>query len=477
MITHHTAIYVGSRGFAAAINLGSVAVFTRLAPPESYGTYLYILSWSLVLYGATCQWPKFAFFALYDEASEGAQVGTVLRILLCTLTLAAVGSALAVALHIVSPRIAAAIVALAFGTTLFEGATEIARTRLKAAAVAMSVILRGILMLGLGGAVLTVSGDAMHLSLAVAAAYALSSIPAAATVVPLMPGRGSRAEALRLIAYGWPLVLSFGIAALAQVVDRLIIVKTIGPEHLGAYGAIADFLKQSFVVFGEALALSLISIAKREARAGGMEAATAVLCDAARAMAAVAAFGAAFYLNFDGIVVSILLGPDYRDQARALAPVLILASVLMMFRAYYFGQIIYFTDSSRLEAVASTATLATVTVLSLALIPHLGVAGAAIAFAAGQAAACLVFVLGANRRGSGLPAMPLPLADVAGIAAIALATGLVPAALSWLPGGEGAPIQILRFIILTLGFLAAVWRYDVVGVAGVVRHRLGRVAG
>ena len=91
-----------------------------------------------------------------------------------------------------------------------------------------------------------------------------------------MPGRGSRAEALRLIAYGWPLVLSFGIAALAQVVDRLIIVKTIGPEHLGAYGAIADFLKQSFVVFGEALALSLISIAKREARAGGMAAATAV---------------------------------------------------------------------------------------------------------------------------------------------------------------------------------------------------------
>ena len=54
-----------------------------------------------------------------------------------------------------------------------------------------------------------------------------------------------------------------------QVVDRLIIVKTVGPEHLGAYGAIADFLKQSFVVFGEALALSLISIAKREARDRG----------------------------------------------------------------------------------------------------------------------------------------------------------------------------------------------------------------
>lgn len=477
MIARHTTIYLGSRGLAAAINLGSVAVFTRLAPPESYGTYLYILSWALVLYGATCQWPKFAFFALYDEASEGAQVGTVVRILLCTLALAALGSGLAVALHLVPPRIAAAIVALAFGTTLFEGATEIARTRLKAASVALSVVLRGVLILGLGSAVLMVSGDAVHLALAVATAYGLASIPAAATVVPLMPGRGNRAEAMRLLAYGWPLVLSFGIAALAQVVDRLIIVKTVGPEDLGAYGAIADFLKQSFVVFGEALALSLVSIAKREARDGGMAAAHAVLADAARAMALVAAFGAAFFLNFDGLVVSVLLGPDYREQARALAPVLILASILMMFRAYYFGQIIYFTHSSRLEAVASTATLATVCVLSLALIPHLGVAGAAIAFAAGQAAACLVFVLGANRRGSGLPAMPLPLADFAGIAGIALAAGLLPAMIGWLPGGEGGAAQALRFAVLVAGFLAAVWRYDAVGIAGALRRRFGPVSG
>ncbi|WP_375462797.1 lipopolysaccharide biosynthesis protein [uncultured Methylobacterium sp.] len=473
MIARHTATYLGSRGVAAALNLGSVAVFTRLAPPESYGTYLYILSWALVLYGATCQWPKFAFFALYEEASESAQVGTVVRILLCSLALAGLGSLLAVTLHLVPARIAGAIVALALGTTLFEGATEIARTRLRAEAVAVSVVARGVLILSLGSAVLAVSGDAVHLALAVAAAYGLASVPAMVTVVPLMPGRGNRAEALRLIAYGWPLVLSFGIAALAQVVDRLIVVKTVGAEELGAYGAIADFLKQSFVVFGEALALSLISIAKREARAGGMAAASAVLADAARAMALVAAFGAAFFLNFDGLVVSILLGPDYRAGAMALAPVLIAASILMMFRAYYFGQIIYFTNSSRLDAVASAATLATVGVLALALIPHLGVAGAAIAFAAGQAAACLVFILGANGRASGLPAMPLPLADFAGIAGLALLAGDAAAAIGLLPGGEGGAARALRFGLLVAGFLAALWRYDIVGIAGVVRGRLG----
>ena len=129
-----------------------------------------------------------------------------------------------------------------------------------------------------------------------------------------------------------------------------------------------------------------------------------------------------------------------------------------------------------LEAVASAATLATVAALSLALIPHLGASGAAIAFAAGQGAACLVFILGANRRGSGLPAMPLPLADFSGIAAIALvASGLV-AGLGLLPGGQGGPAQVVRLVVLVAGFLAAAWRYDAVGLAGLLRRRFGRTA-
>ena len=78
---------------------------------------------------------------------------------------------------------------------------------------------------------------------------------------------------------------------------------------------------------------------------------------------------------------------------------LILASILMMFRAYYFGQVIYFTRSSRLEAAAAFATLAAVAALSLLLIPRLGATGAALAFAGGQSAACLVLVLGARRAG------------------------------------------------------------------------------
>ncbi len=267
------------------------------------------------------------------------------------------------------------------------------------------MLTRAVLMLVLGGAVLKATGDPVDLAVAIAAANALGAIPALIVVGPLMRGRGSRAEAMRLLGYGWPLVLSFATAALAQSLDRLIIAQTVGPAGLGAYGAIADFLRQSFIVFGEALALSLISIAKRDARIGGMAAASPVLCDAARAMTAIAAFGAVFFLCFDELVVTILLGPGYRAEARSLAPVLVLASILMMFRSYYFGQVIYFTKTSRLEAGAAFATLVTVAAISLLLIPRLGAMGAALAFAGGQAAACLVLIFGAA---GGHPHAPAP---------------------------------------------------------------------
>jgi len=469
MIARHSLIYVGSRGIAAALNMASVAVFTRLSPAQTYGSYLYLLSWALVLYGATCQWPKFSFFALYDEGRAQAQIGTVVRILAGSLLLAGLAAGLAAALGLIAAPAAGAILLLAVGFTLFEGSTEIARTRLKAGAVAASVLCRAVLMLGLGSAVLRATGDPVDLALAIAASNALGALPALITMGPLMRGQGSRAEARRLIAYGWPLVLSFGVAALAQSLDRLIVAKTVGPAGLGAYGAIADFLRQSFIVFGEALALSLMSIAKREARIDGMAAASGVLCDAARAMTAIAAFGAVFFLCFDDLVVAILLGPGYREEARRLAPILILASILMMFRSYYFGQVIYFTRTSRLEAAAAFATLITVAFASLLLIPPFGAFGAAVAFAAGQAAACFVLVVGAERAGT---AMPLPLADMAGITVAALAVGLAISGIGLLPGGTQLPGIALRLILLGVAFLAVAWRIDMLGLAGAIRRRL-----
>ncbi len=470
MIARHTLIYVGSRGLAAALNMGSLAVFTRLAPTEVYGLYLLVLSWALVLYGATCQWPKFSFFALYDEARAAAQVGTVTRLLATMIGLAAISAGLACLLGFVEPRPAMAIVFAVCGMMIFEGSAEIARTRLEVGAVALSIVLRAVLVLGLGSVSLLLFGDAVDLLLATAIANVIAAIPNLRAIGALLWGAGSLAEARRLLDYGWPLVMSFGIAALAQTLDRLIIGSSVGVRELGAYGAFADFLRQSFVVFGDSIALALISIAKRDAREGGMVAARPVLEGAARLLTLIAAFGAVFFLAFDDLIVTVLLGVDYRDAALRVAPLLVAASILLMFRSYYFGQVIYFARSSRLDAVASFVLLAVIGGLSALLIPRFGVEGAAIAVAIGQGAACLVFILGTR----GPIRMPVPWRDITGIAAAALTCRLAIAGIDLTPIGR-APAGIgLELILLGSAAFATAWYFDILGMSAIAAGRWKR---
>lgn len=467
MIARHTLAYVGSRGVAAALNMASLAVFTRLAPTDVYGLYLLVLSWALVLYGATCQWPKFSFFALYDEARGATQVGTVARLLLAMIGVATVAAGAACLLGFVAPRPAAAIVAAVCGMMVFEGAAEIARTRLEVAAVTLSIVLRAVLVLGIGSLSLLLSGDAVDLLLATALANVVAAIPTLMALGALLWGPGSMAEARRLLAYGWPLVLSFGVAALAQTIDRLIIGSSVGVRELGAYGAFADFLRQSFVVFGDSIALALVSIAKRDAREGGMTAARPVLEAAARLLTLIAAFGAVFFLAFDDLLVTVLLGPDYREAALRVAPLLVAASILLMFRSYYFGQVIYFAQSSRLDAVASVTLLAVIGGLSAVLIPRFGVEGAAIAVAIGQGAACFVFILGTR----GPIRMPVPWQDIVLITAAALVCRLAIAGVALTPIGR-APVGIgLELVVMGIAALATAWHFNILGIADVATRR------
>ncbi len=186
MMTRHSLIYVGSRAVAAALNMASVAVFTRLAPTETYGAYLYVLSWSLVLYGATCQWPRFAFFALYDEAKDSMQVATMVRMLAGSVLLAGVGAALCAAAGLISHQAAFVILCLTFSTTVFEGSNEVARTHLKAGIVAAATLSRSVLIIGLGSAALYWTGDPLDLALAIAAANTFAALPTALSVVPML---------------------------------------------------------------------------------------------------------------------------------------------------------------------------------------------------------------------------------------------------------------------------------------------------
>ncbi len=195
------------------------------------------------------------------------------------------------------------------------------------------------------------------------------------------------------MSYGWPLLLSFGVTALGQSIDRLLLAHYLGLATLGPYGVVADVLRQSFTVLGEAIILSLVTVAKTQANRGDPEAANQTLQMAFNACLAAASFGAAFFIVFGQVVLQAILQPEFIAPTRGLIPILAIAFAFGTMRNFYFAQVIYFTKASYLDLVVAVLFLVVSAALSVVLVPADGPQGAAIALMVACIVACLAFML------------------------------------------------------------------------------------
>lgn len=413
MITQHALLYLGSRVFAAAANLAAVAIFTRLAASDVYGGYLLIFSWAFVIYGFFGQWLGAAFFAVYEHETASAQIGMLGRLLIGALLAAGAVIFVVAAAGFVPWPVAGVLFLVVSALSLFITMMEAERTQLEAGIVSIMLVARAALIVTFGALTLLSGGGALALAVALAIANIVAALPGLIRLTPYLVEAPNPAALRRFLNYGWPLVIAFGVTALGQNVDRLILAHVVGTAELGSYGATSDFLKQSFGVISEAIVLAVMSIAKNATIRGDEAAARRTLEDAFRALAVTVFFGAVFIVTFSDELVRIIFGPDFRDTARVLVPSLIIANGVLIFRAFYFGQSIYFGQSSRNEVIASALMLSVTGALSVILIPRYGIFGAAWAATCGQIAACSVFIIAR-------PRMPIPFASLLGIAAMAV---------------------------------------------------------
>jgi O-antigen/teichoic acid export membrane protein len=250
---------------------------------------------------------------------------------------------------------------------------------------------------------------------------------------------------MHIISYGWPLLLSFGVTAVGQSIDRLLLAHYIGIAALGPYGVVADMLRQSFTVLGEAIILSLVTVAKTQSNRGQGEAANKTLQMAFNACLAAATFGAAFFIVFGHVVLRAVLQPEFLAPTRDLIPIFAIAFAFSTMRNFYFAQVIYFTNASYLDLVVALLFLVISTALAMVLVPVYGPHGAAVALMVASIFACfafmalgrrwyrmpidwtalavmpslaILFVFGAKMTGDLLPGHSLPLVVDAGIFAL-----------------------------------------------------------
>ena len=350
-------LYLGSRGISAAGNLIAVAIFTRIAGTAEYGHYILIYAWSMVVYGFSTQWTRFAYFGTYQQNAD-EYIASLVQLLAGALLVLAAGFALTALTGLYDTVFLLAIFSLVMTMTIYEAACEVARSLLKASAAATSGILRTLLTIALGSAVLLQGGGATGLALAVAFVHAISAIPCCIALGRIDVLHCSRDALIRMLRYGWPLLLSFGVNAVGHSIDRLILAYYAGSSALGPYGVLADVLRQSFTVFGEGIALSLIAIAKVQTNEGNVEESNQTLRKAFNACLAAAVFGIAFFVIFGDVVTRVLLGQQYVELSRELIPILAIAFAFNTMRNFYFAQVIYFTHASYLECIVSTMFVA-----------------------------------------------------------------------------------------------------------------------
>jgi O-antigen/teichoic acid export membrane protein len=467
MITEHALLYLGARVFAAAANLAAVAIFTRLAVSDVYGGYLLIFSWAFVIYGFLGQWIGAAFFAVYQHETAAAQIGTLGRLVVGALAAAGAVILSAALAGIVPWPIAGGLFLVVAALTLFITVMEAERTRLEAGIVSLILVARAALIVTFGALTLLAGGGALALAVALAAANIVAALPGLIRLAPYIIEPHQPAVLRRFFMYGWPLVIAFGVTALGQNVDRLVLAHVVGTAELGSYGATSDFLKQSFGVVSEAIVLAVVSIAKDATIRGDHSGAKRTLEDAFRALATTVMFGAAFMVTFADELVQVVFGPDFRETARILVPSLIIANGVLIFRAFYFGQAIYFGQSSRNEVIAAVLMLSVTGLLSATLIPRYGIFGAAWAATGGQIAACGVFLVAR-------PRMPIPFASLLGIVAIAAAVGGADLILDHVAiMGPLARIAGKLMIFAAAGSLV-IWRFNILGLrdfAGALTNR------
>src|ERR1700691_4705566 len=308
-------LYLGSRAASAAGNLLAVMIFTRLAGPAEYGHYVLIFAWSLIVYGFGAQWMRFAFFGVYHPQRFGEYVTSLGLLLGCGVVAVALSlTALGVA-GLFEPGFLVAVFAMVCGITVYEAAFEVSRTLLYARGVALSMLLRATLSVTLGSASLWLGGGARGLAFAIALTHIIDSITSLTVLVKFRLAHSSRAALMHILTYVWPLLLSFGVSALGQTIDRLLLARYLGTAALGPYGVVADMLRQSFMVLGEAISLSLVTVAKSHANNGNMAATETTLRRAFNACLATAVFGAAFFIVFGDVLLRLVLQPDFIGPA------------------------------------------------------------------------------------------------------------------------------------------------------------------
>ena len=417
------------------VGLLSIAVFTRVLPPDAYGVYALAFSVMSLVHTSIFLWLEASMARFYTPEAQAGRLPGHFRTLYGAFALLALGFPLVAGATLwLWPMPAPLKIAIGAGlaTILFRSLAKLAQERRRAAG-----DVRGAALLDI---VMTAGGFAVGAGLALAGfggASPLVGIGAAAAlclifVLPteLKAARGGRFEPARArmyAAYGLPVSMSLILSLVLATTDRFLLAAYLNETSVGVYHAGYSLANRTldvmFIWLGMAGGPAAIAALER----GGKDALHVTAREQSSFMVALtlpAAVGLALVAR---PLADVMVGPSLREGAAHVTPWIAASAFLAGVTTYYFHTAFTLARRTGLLLMAMALPAAANIGLCLVLIPRFGLQGALWATVASYGLGALAS-WGLGRRALALP-VPWTLLGKAGAAsaAMAFAVRAVPA--------------------------------------------------
>ncbi len=460
--------YMVAHGVSAVLGFSAIIIFTRLLSPEQYGIYVVGMSVAGIVNAVLFDWVRLSVLR-YQSEGEGADIR--LTAFASYGVSAALSPLVVVILMLVTggswPDLAlAALVALALG--LFDFGQEILKARLEPGAYMRAAITRAVLTLGTSLVLVQAGLGGVGLLLGLTTAYLATGLIFSPRIWR-GPIRGfDLADFRNIAAFGVPMALSGAIFAVHAALDRLIVVHLLGEGAAGVYGASADLVRQIILFPAVAVGSAMVPVIIRSLAEGGAQRADKQFVTSAEMLMA-AVLPAVVGLAIVAAPFSMLiLGPEFRDTAAVLIPVLAFAWLFQAITHQYVQVSFHLAKTPKLFLMQGIVLLLVNVAATLMLVPRFGIVGAAWALVIAELAGVAVGIMLARRAHP----LPLPLGRllrVMAATAMMAAPTLLVARMDWLD-----PFLTLAAAVVTgmVTYALAAVVFDILGLRRLVLAQL-----
>lgn len=473
MLIRQTSTYMVAHGTSAALGFLSVILFTRLLTPAEYGIYVVALSVAGIISALLFTWVRLSVLRFESEGERAdIRLTALAAYLISVLTLPAALGVTVFALAVPFDKALAAIL-LAAALGLFELGQEILRARLDSSSYMRATVIRAFAAIGISYALVAMGGGGYGLVAGVAGAYVIAAVAFSGAIWKGPRKPFDRATFRTMLGFGIPMAMSGGVFAFHSALDRLLVAHLLGDAAAGVYGAAADLVRQIILFPALSVASAVVPLAIRSLAEEGPAAADAHLTRSGELLLAVvlpAVVGLAIVAPH---FAALILGPEFRDTAAALIPILVFAWLFQTISQQFVQVSFHLAKKPSLMVAHGTAILIVNVVAMALLVRPFGLKGAAWSLVIAEAAGVVAgYVL--SRRAHPLPLAWRPIAKVVlAVAIMAVPTGL----LEWSLPGDGIWPLAATVAAGVATYAAAAFALDLAGTRSALMARLRPDAG